>query len=104
MFKLVQAFDALYLILSAVRGSVSALGWSSFVLLFCEMVLALFFNMILEPYWVEPANGLEQRQKIYDHFGTFSKSLQTMMGMLLGHWYTVTRLLTTHVSEWFMLF
>jgi Ca2+-binding EF-hand superfamily protein len=102
--KTIQAFDSLYLMMASIKSSLSALAWSSVVLLLLEMMLALFLNVMLEDFWEDPANLQEDRQEIYAYFGTFSRSLQTMVEMLLGNWYTITRLLTGKVSEWWVLF
>jgi hypothetical protein len=102
--KTIQAFDSLYLMVSAIRSSFSALFWSSAVLLLTEMMLALILNLLLEGYWSDAGIEEEKRVLIYQYFGTFTRALQTMTEMLLGNWYGVTRLLTENVSEWYMIF
>jgi Ca2+-binding EF-hand superfamily protein len=102
--KSIQAFDSLYLIAKAVRSSLAALTWSSLVLLLLEMMMALFLNVMLEDFWSDTTKPMEDRQLIFDYFGTFTRALQSMIEMLLGNWYTITRLLTSNVSEWYVLF
>lgn len=102
--KTIQGFDSLYLIVSSIRSSVSALAWSSIVVLLVEMMFALFLFVMLEEFWMDPSNPEPARQLIFEYFGTFTRSLQTMIEMLLGNWHEVTRMLTHNVSEWYMVF
>merc|ERR1712194_181036 len=111
--KTMRGFASLYLMLQAIKGSVSALGGSSVVLLLGEMTIALALNLFLSDYWEDPEwtasasystmTGDEERERLYEYFGTFTKSLLTMIEMLLGNWFAITRILTPF-SEAFMLF
>jgi Ca2+-binding EF-hand superfamily protein len=102
--KTIQAFDSLYLMVASIKSSFSALFWSSVVLLLGEMTFALVLNLLLESFWLDASEDEERRLLIYQYFGTFTRSLQTMIEMLLGNWYTITRVLTENVSEWYMIF
>ncbi|CAK0886806.1 unnamed protein product [Prorocentrum cordatum] len=84
------------------KASFSALAWSSAVLLLVEIVFALLLNILLEGFWNDADNPMEDRQVIFQHFGTFSKSLLSMFEMLLGNWYSITRELVK-VNEWYMV-
>jgi len=101
--KTIRGFASLYLMLQSIKGSVSALGWSSAVLLLAEMMLALALNLLMSFYWEDEHYDFERRENLYEHFGTFTKSLLTMVEMLLGNWYTITRILV-HFNELFMIF
>jgi hypothetical protein len=104
--KTVKGFASLYLMLQSIKASVSALGWSSVVLLLGEMMFALGLNLLLIDYWEDQESetyDLDDRQELYAYFGTFTRSLLTMIEMLLGNWYTITRILT-RFNELFMIF
>jgi hypothetical protein len=101
--KTIKGFGSLYLMLQSIKGSVSALGWASAVVLLGEMVLALALNLLVRDYWEDPSLDTEQRETLYEYFGTFSKALLTMIEMLLGNWFFVTRILTGF-NELFMIF
>jgi len=104
--KTMRGFASLYLMLQSIKGSVSALGWSSAVLLLGEMMFALGLNLLLIDYWEDQDSDkfdLSDRQELYEYFGTFTRSLLTMIEMLLGNWYSITRILT-RFNELFMLF
>jgi Ca2+-binding EF-hand superfamily protein len=102
--KTIQAFDSLYLMVQAIKSSFSALFWSSIVLLLTEMMLALVLNLLLESAWTSETVDDDTRLLIYQYFGTFTKAFQTMIEMLLGNWYSITRLLTENVSEYYLIF
>jgi Ca2+-binding EF-hand superfamily protein len=101
--KTIRGFASLYLMLQSIKGSVSALGWSSVVLILGEMMLALALNLVLSDYWEDEQYDLDKREALYDYYGTFTKSLMTMVEMLLGNWYSITRVLI-YFNELFMLF
>jgi hypothetical protein len=102
--KTINGFASLYLILQSIKGSVSALFWSSVVLVLVEMMFAVALNLLMTMYWEDQSSEtLEDRQELFEYFGTFSKSLLTMMEMLMGNWFEITRILT-RFNELFMIF
>jgi hypothetical protein len=103
LVKTIRGFASLYLMLQSIKGSVSAVGWSMCVLLLGEMMLAVVLNLVMSTYWEDENYPLEDRKLLFSYFGTFTKSLLTMIEMLLGNWYTITRVLTGF-NELFMLF
>jgi len=90
--------------MSAIRSSLQALAWSCVVLFLVEVLLALLLNFLLKDFWTDETRPLQDREAIYAYFGTFTRAIQTMFEMLLGNWYTITRMLTDKVSEWYVLF
>ena len=44
------------------------------------------------------------QRKIFEYFGTFTRSILSMFEMTLANWPTVCRTLGEEVSEWFVLF
>jgi len=102
--KTINGFASLYLIVQSIKGSVSALFWSSFVLVLVEMMFALALNLTMTTYWEDQSSEtLDDRRELYRYFGTFTKSLFTMIEMLMGNWFHITRLLT-RFNELFMIF
>jgi len=74
------------------------------VLVFLESMLALLLNLLMQQYWEDDSSwDVETRKELYSYFGTFTKSLLTMFGMLFGNWFEVTRVLTGF-NEAFMIF
>mmetsp|Transcript_15333 Transcript_15333/g.40599 ORF Transcript_15333/g.40599 Transcript_15333/m.40599 type:complete len:216 (+) Transcript_15333:2-649(+) len=67
------------------------------------MMFALALNLLMKDYWEDEDFDFESREMLYAYYGTFTKSLLTMIEMLLGNWYSITRILT-QFNESFMLF
>ncbi|CAK0872051.1 unnamed protein product, partial [Prorocentrum cordatum] len=63
--KTIRGFASLYLMLQSIKGSVSALGWSSVVLLLGEMMIALSLNLFLSDYWESDEWTQQERERLY---------------------------------------
>jgi len=103
--KTVRGFDSLHLMLVALRGSMEVLLWSVVLLVVVQMVLALLVQRILhDMYFLDERFTLEERQAVYEYFGTFSRAMLTMFEMTLANWPPVCRLMTEFITEWWILF
>jgi len=100
--KSMSGFDALYLMTTSIRGSVSALAWSIVVLAIIQTMLALVLQNIVEPYINDPDRDREKRHLVYQYYGTFTRSLLSMFELTLANWPDAARVLTENVSEWYM--
>merc|ERR1719353_1089483 len=70
------------------------------------MTLALFLNqwMIGEGgYFHDESQPLDERQKLYEYFGTFTRAMLSMFEITLANWPPICRLLSEEVTEWFMV-
>eukprot|EP00931_Biecheleriopsis_adriatica_P063726 TRINITY_DN38652_c0_g1_i1.p1 TRINITY_DN38652_c0_g1~~TRINITY_DN38652_c0_g1_i1.p1 ORF type:complete len:558 (-),score=111.08 TRINITY_DN38652_c0_g1_i1:68-1690(-) len=105
LVRKIHQFDALYLITTAIRGVGEILGWTTAVLLLCQMLFALLMNQFLSSFYFNAdAPDMDSQREVYEYFGTFSRSVLTLFEMTLANWPPVCRLLTENVSEWLMLF
>jgi len=107
MLRLVRSFrsfDKLYLMTTAIKGSVSALGWSIVVLFFVQLAFALFLTQSLAGYWTDEDNEQELRQQVYMYYGSCTRAFLTMFELMLANWPPAGRVLIEHVSEWWVLF
>lgn len=105
LVKTVQAFDSLFLLVTALRGSVKILLWTILLLLSVQTFAAFLINQLLVLFYFDDrAHPLNERQGIYKLFGTFTRSLFSLFEMALGNWPTISRALAENVTEWFMLF
>jgi len=101
----IQAFDKLYLISTALGSSMSILGWTCVLFLLIQMMVALLLTNLLAEYYLQDVNEpLGNRQTVYTYFGTFSRSMFSMFEITLGNWPPMSRILSEHVSEFFMFF
>eukprot|EP00403_Amphidinium_massartii_P016482 CAMPEP_0178420706 /NCGR_PEP_ID=MMETSP0689_2-20121128/26270_1 /TAXON_ID=160604 /ORGANISM="Amphidinium massartii, Strain CS-259" /LENGTH=841 /DNA_ID=CAMNT_0020042195 /DNA_START=73 /DNA_END=2597 /DNA_ORIENTATION=- len=105
LVRQIQAFDALFLMTTALVGSVSILGWAMILLFILQMFLALVLTELLsQSYLSEPHHSEADRQEVYEYFGTFTRSMLSMFEITLANWPPVCRLLSERVTEWFVLF
>jgi voltage-gated sodium channel len=105
LIKQLNGFDSLYLLVTALKGCTQILGWSCMVLFLVQMLIAFVIFFTLDTfYFHDTSKPIEERQKVFEYFGTFSRSMLSMFEMTLANWPPVCRLLVENVSEWFMVF
>jgi len=104
LVRKIQSFDSLYLMTTAIKGSFSALAWSTVLLFVVQMMIALFMNEMLEPFMLDEGSPKESRLEVYTYYGTFSRSMVTMFELTLANWITPARVLSENVSEWYTIF
>lgn len=102
LLGMISIFDSLYLMTTAIKGSVAVLMWAVLVLTVVEMLLACLLQSMVEDY-VRQNPGLQGRE-VFKYFGSFARSMLTMFEMTLGNWIVPARALVENVSEWYMLF
>eukprot|EP00421_Protoceratium_reticulatum_P011283 CAMPEP_0168398948 /NCGR_PEP_ID=MMETSP0228-20121227/21841_1 /TAXON_ID=133427 /ORGANISM="Protoceratium reticulatum, Strain CCCM 535 (=CCMP 1889)" /LENGTH=485 /DNA_ID=CAMNT_0008412465 /DNA_START=45 /DNA_END=1502 /DNA_ORIENTATION=+ len=104
LVRRIQGFDALYLMTTAIRGSISILVWTSAMLLVIQMLLALLLNQFLIEFYFKDPHPEEELKEVWEYCGTFTRALYSMFEITLANWPTVGRALSENVSEVFMLF
>jgi len=102
--KTIQGFDALYVMTTSIKGSLSALLWSTVVLMLIQMMIAMILRAGLESFVLDESNPQAHREQVYRYFGTFSKAMLSMSELTLANWIPIGRTLTERVNEWFLLF
>jgi voltage-gated sodium channel len=105
VIKTLHGFDSLYLLVTTLKGSLQILGWSCVLLFMVQMLIAFVVFFILEEaYFHNPTYPIEERRRVFEYFGSFSRAMLSMFEMSLANWPPVCRLLVESVNEWFMLF
>eukprot|EP00931_Biecheleriopsis_adriatica_P030328 TRINITY_DN17887_c0_g1_i3.p1 TRINITY_DN17887_c0_g1~~TRINITY_DN17887_c0_g1_i3.p1 ORF type:complete len:250 (-),score=58.38 TRINITY_DN17887_c0_g1_i3:36-785(-) len=89
---------------TAMRGSLAVLFWSFVLLMVLQVMIAFFLNLVLESRMTDPSLDSEERQLIFEYFGTCSRGILTMFELTLGNWPTPARVLQEHASEWYCVF
>jgi hypothetical protein len=100
----IQACDSLYLMTTAMTGSMSVLFWSVGILVIVQMMIAFVLQQLLESYVKDESNSEDQRMEVFKFYGTFARTMLTMFEITLGNWMPPCRALVENVSEWYMLF
>eukprot|EP00435_Cladocopium_sp_Y103_P068582 s151_g31.t1 len=103
LVRTIQGFDSLYVMITAIRGSVAALFWSTMLLLLVLTTVSLFLQTMMEPY-ISSSEEESRRLEVYMYFGTFSKAMVSLCEMTLASWPTPSRILTENVSEVWIFF
>lgn len=97
--------DGLHVMITALRGSFMVLGWAIILLLVFQVSVALFLNQALSTFYIKVEEyPLEERQAVYEYFGTFARAFLSAFEMTLANWPPIARLLVENVSQWFILF
>jgi len=101
--------DSLFVILTALRDCCITTGWSLVLLLMIHSMLALFMNECLSEFYFfsdvdsESTDALG-KERMFEYFGTFSRSLLTMFEFTFANWITPARLLVENVSEGYLFY
>jgi len=104
LVRKLKGFDALYILTTALRGSVTVLLWSFLMLFLLQLIFALFLQRIVQETIVSGDRTPAVQEELFLHFGTCSRSLLTMFEITLGNWPPVARILQDHVHEAFCAF
>merc|ERR1712070_951481 len=102
MLKLVrhiQSFDALHLIVKAIRSSMSVLMWTLALLMLLMMLVAMINANLLESFIVDPSQDSDARKDVYKRWGTFVRAYVSMYEITLANWGPQCWILVNHVNE-----
>ena len=104
LVRKIQQFDALFLMTTAIRSSISVLGWTVALLFICQLLFALVVQQLLFGYFFDPDTAdLDAQLRIYEYFGSFSRSLLSLFELTLANWPNICRLLAEDVSQWWIV-
>ncbi|CAE7265972.1 para [Symbiodinium sp. CCMP2592] len=107
LVRKLKGFDALYILTTALRGSVTVLLWSFLMLFLLQLMFALFLQRVVSDSIesnIASQVMVAESNELFLYFGTCSRCLLTMFEITLGNWPPVARLLQDHVSEAFTAF
>lgn len=117
-FRTFKAFDSLYLLTTALRQSLSILGWAVISLFVLQMTFALLLTEVLYAFYFcresVPDGGtgtqcadltdeeMAAQNSVYTYYGTFLRCSFSMFEITLANWPPAARLLTENVHWSFM--
>lgn len=100
VLRSLTGFEQLFLMLTALKGSMRILCWVALLLFSCLIAFALLLNQILVGNVLERDDvSLEAKQRCFRYFGSFSRSLFSMFEMTLANWTILGRFLLEDVGE-----
>jgi hypothetical protein len=104
LVRTVEGFDHLYLMTTAIKGSVRILAWALALLGLIQLTIGLVVGQVLQvTYFEDDTKSTPMQHEIYKYFGTCSRSLLSMFEITLANWPPICRLLSEEVTEWFMV-
>lgn len=104
LVKTIQGFDALYILITSIKGSISALGWTVLLMGVVLLMIALFLATIVDGYINDEANELARRVQVYEYYGSLHRAALTLLELTLANWPPAARVLTENISEFYILF
>ncbi|CAK0893131.1 unnamed protein product [Prorocentrum cordatum] len=102
--KRIHGFDSMYLMTTAIRGSLSSLAWSCCLLSLFQVVVALCVNSVLATWYFNKDYPVEEQRIVFEYWGSFSRALLTTFEMTLADFPEPCRMLSEFVNEWFAVF
>jgi len=105
LVRSIEHFDVLVLMVTAIKKSLLALGWSMMLLFTAHMIVALCICNILHMTYFpgKEAHADETTLEVYEYFGTFTRAMTSTFELTLANWPVICRLLSEEISEWFSL-
>jgi len=104
LLSMTSAFDSLYMMVTAIKGSLLFLLWAVLLICVVEVMLACLLQASVENYLLEGNRSQKAADEVYMHFGSLARSMLSMFELTLGNWIPPTRALVENVSEWYLLF
>jgi len=104
LVRTAEGFDHLFLIVTALKGSLAILAWALLLLFVLHMTFALVLSQFLQAtYFEDPSPSSATQHQIFEYFGTWTRAMLSMFEVTLANWPPICRLLSEEVSEWFTL-
>eukprot|EP00930_Biecheleria_cincta_P093149 TRINITY_DN8332_c0_g1_i3.p1 TRINITY_DN8332_c0_g1~~TRINITY_DN8332_c0_g1_i3.p1 ORF type:complete len:697 (+),score=134.64 TRINITY_DN8332_c0_g1_i3:56-2146(+) len=104
LVRTIQGFDALYVITTALRGSLSILMWSFALLFILQLMFAFFLNQMVMNVVLDETTPGAVSDKLFAYFGTTTRAMLSMFELTLANWPPIARMLQDDVSEWYVVF
>jgi len=103
--KCLNKIRDLKVVFRALMTSITSLAWSMLLVAVIIVAAAIFMVKLTQAFVHDEAEDVEQRQWVYDHFGSPSRATWTMFeATFTTAWPNKARQLIMGVSPWFALF
>lgn len=101
----IAGFAHLLLMITALKGSLSMLGWASMLLFGLQTVFAFILTQMLRYLVIENETyAMETRLECFKYFGTFARAMFSMFELSLANWIPISRFLIEDINEFFIIF
>jgi hypothetical protein len=97
--------DGLFMVATALTGSISTTMWCFLFVLAVHMLLALGMNQLLHEVYFDPDSPKAREQiLVYEYFGSFTRAFLSMAEMTFGNFVVPIRVLVEQVDEAFIVY
>merc|ERR1712032_171962 len=94
--------------MGTLKGSLAILFWAMLFILTCQTMFAFLLNNVIMTYYLKPEGDvimdLEAQQRVFNYFGTWTRSMWSMFELTFGNFKVIARVLSDDLSEWFWIF
>merc|ERR1712032_1605303 len=105
--RTIQAFDSLYLMTTALSGSLSVLLWVFVVLLILHTLFSLIMARAVQDFYLLPGSDAsltsEDKKNLYMYFGTYWRSMISLFELMLANWPPICRLMMELWEPWSLI-
>lgn len=91
--------DALFVIIGSIKASLGTFIWSAVFLFIVQTISGLLVCQMVHEVLEDQSQPFSKRTRLYEHFGTVSRSVITMFELAMGNWVPVCRLMVEDVNE-----
>lgn len=98
-----EGFDSLFIIIKAIKSSFSVLVWATIILATLLLICSLCMSSFIADY-LENVDKPGDKKKVYEYFGTFTRSLVTIFEISFASHVPVCRVLMENVHEAYAIF
>jgi hypothetical protein len=102
----ITAFDSLYLMTTALYGSMSALMWIVAFLLLAQTLFALALTNLVQDFYLTSSGDEDEffrdpldKEKVYKYFGTYWRSMVSLFELMLANWPPICRTMMETMHE-----
>jgi hypothetical protein len=104
LIETMQSFEKLDQMVRSIKASFGALIWCMILIVFTQVVAALWLNYTLSGFYQDSSKPESVRVEIFKYFGTSSRMLLTMFQVVFANWTQPCWMLVLNVNEWYGLF
>jgi hypothetical protein len=97
----IQTFDSLYLMTTALGGSLSVLLWVCVLLFVIQTLCALLLTNIIQTFHLGEQSSLTDKEKeeVFIYFGTYWRAMVSLFELMLANWPPICRLMMETLHE-----
>lgn len=101
MIKAVNLIQSFHLIGKSIVASFQTLFWSVLILLVIQWLVAMLMFQLIHSWLADEGNSDSDREAVFVYFGTFHKTLITVIEITFVNYTRASRALTDNIDMWY---